>query len=1108
MVILSRPVGIFMDCLHNRNLMSYAELQVTSNFSFLRGASHPEELIDEAKHLGYTALALTDHSTLAGIVRAHKTAKAADFSFITGARLDLVDGPSLLAYPTDKDAYARLSNLLTLGMRRVEKGDCLLHKADLYAHAKGMKFLIIPPERTTELFDLDDAFKPAVQEYRDALGIGNTYLAATRRFREDDDITLYRLHELEKQLGVPMVATGDVHYHAAHRRQLQDVLTCAREHTTITNAGYKLHPNAERHLKPIDEIERLFRAYPAALRRTLEIAEACHFQLSQLQYNYPHEITTEGRTPQQELHHLVYQGIRQRFAGDIPAKIKTQVDFELAFIEKKNFAEYFLTVEDICRFARNNDILYQGRGSAANCSCCYYLGITNVDPVKFDLLFERFLSDARDEPPDIDVDFEHERREEVIQYIFDKYGRDRAAIVATVTQLHQKGAVRDVGKAMGLSEDALTSLSDSIWELSPEWFEGKRLSEQGFDPSDPQLQKILELTAQYLGFPRQLGQHSGGFVITDGKLSDLVPIFNARMEGRTNIQWDKNDIDVLGFLKIDVLALGMLTAIRKAYDLLQSHYGIHHTLYSIPQDDPKVYDMISAADTIGVFQIESRAQQAMLPRVRPRCFYDLVIEVAIVRPGPIVGGMVHPYLDRRRGKEPVTYPSAALKKILERTLGIPLFQEQVMSIGIEAAGLTPSEADSLRRSMATFKGQGIPPNSKDRLVAGMLRKGYTREYADKLTSQIAGFGSYGFPESHSASFAHLVYVSSYLKCYHPDVFAVAILNSLPMGFYAPAELIDDAKEHGVSFHAIDINHSQWDYTLEHTDGKYHAVRMGFRAIDGVREDDMILLIAGRLKPYVTIPALLDAGLTLNALERLADADAFQSLGYDRRHALWQVTALGTPHTHRKKEKDGSIKTTRQLDLFTHSEKEHALEAGVNLPTMPESEHVVEDFAVTGLSLRAHPLAFLRPQLGQLKVRTAADLAKANNGQRVTTAGLILVRQRPGTAKGVCFITIKDETGTANLIVWPKIFEEYRPAILNAKLVLFTGILQIDDGVRHIIVRRAVNLDPLLARLTPDARSDLHVKLSHADERDGAPFSQMAKSHHPAATAMPDARNFK
>jgi error-prone DNA polymerase len=1096
--------------------MEYAELQVTSNFSFLRGASHPEELIDRAAELDYRAMALTDHNTLAGLVRAHQAAKMSNLQFIPGARLDLKDGPSLLAYPTDKDAYSRLSNLLTVGMRRVEKGECALSKSDVYAHATGMKFLLIPPHRTNSFFEPDPSFIRDAAEYRDAFG-ADAYLAATRRFRDDDDILLYQLHELSKKFELPLIATGDVHYHIKERRQLQDILTCTREHTTIQNAGYLLHPNAERHLKPIAEIERLFRAYPSAVRRTLEIAEACTFRLSELRYIYPHEITTEGRTPQQELTRLVYEGMRRRFNGPIPDLIKTQIDYELAFIQRKNYAEYFLTVEDICRYAREQGILYQGRGSAANCSCCYYLGITNVDPSKFDLLFERFLSDARDEPPDIDVDFEHERREEVIQYIYDKYGRDRAAIVATVTQLHRKGAIRDVAKAMGLSEDAVKTLSDSTWDLTPHGIDDHLLTERGLNPADPALKKILALTSQYIGFPRQLGQHTGGFVITDGKLSDLVPLFNARMVDRTNIEWDKNDIDALGFLKIDVLALGMLTAIRKMFDLASDHYGKEYTLYNIPSDDPNVYDMISAADTIGVFQIESRAQQAMLPKVKPRCFYDLIIEVALVRPGPIVGGMVHPYLARRAGLEPVTYPSPAVRKILERTLGVPLFQEQVMSIGIEAAGLSPTEADGLRRSMATFKGQGIPPEAKTRLVAGMLRNGYNMEYAEHLTGQIAGFGSYGFPESHSASFAHLVYISSYLKCHHPDIFAAAILNSLPMGFYAPAELIDDAKAHGVTFLPADINYSNWDYTLEPipTTTAY-AVRMGLRAIEGIREEDMLLVIAGRVKPYSTIALLLDTGCSMSALEHLAEADAFRSLGLDRRQALWQVTALGTPFTHRKKEKDGSIRITRQLDLFTQSEKEHAIEPGVNLPEMALSEHVVQDFATTGLSLRAHPLHFLRQHLDQLGVLSASQLLHARNGQQVTTAGLILVRQRPGTAKGVVFITIKDETGTSNLIVWRSVFEEYRTPLLTGKLILFSGHYQISQGVAHLIVQKAVNLNGLLSLLTTDAQNEvnLHLQLSRADDRDGSGWPDPTQSPFPDAgkaagvKAMPDARNFK
>jgi error-prone DNA polymerase len=975
----------------------------------------------------------------------------------------------------------------------------------VYAHTKGIKFIIVPPDGLNNLFDFEDAFHAAAEQYREAFG-RECYIAASRRYGEDDAKQLFRIQELADRLDMAMIATNDVHYHHPDRRQLQDIVTCTREHCTISEAGYRLHANAERHLKDTAEMIRLFRPYPDAIRRTQEIVEACTFSLSSLKYIYPKEIATEGRTPHQQLAHLVNEGLKERFGTDIPQKVRDQLDYELAFIERKNYSEYFLTVEDICRFARQQGILNQGRGSAANCACCYYLGITNVDPTKFDLLFERFLSDARDEPPDIDVDFEHERREEVMQYIYEKYGRDRAAIVATVYQLRQKGAVRDVAKAMGLSEDAIDRLSKSVWEFSPEWFEGHRLSEQGFDPKDPQLQKILELTAQYMGFPRQLGQHTGGFVITDGQLSDLCPIFNARMEARTNIEWDKNDIDALGFLKIDVLALGMLTAIRKMFDLAKEYYGLDLTLHNIPLDDPKVYEMISAADTIGVFQIESRAQQAMLPRMKPKEYYDLVIEVALVRPGPIQGGMVHPYLDRRNGLEPITYPSKALEKILARTLGVPLFQEQVMSIGMEAAGLTAAEADQLRRSMATFKGQGIPRAVRDRLVAGMLKNGYTREYAEKLVGQIAGFGSYGFPESHSISFALPVYISSWNKCYYPDIFLVSILNSQPMGFYAPAELIDDAKAHGVNVYPIDINASEWDSTLGAKQGKYYSVRLGFRLIHGIREEEMLLLIAGRLKPYTSIGALLDAGLTLTTLEKLADADAFQSLGLDRRQALWQVAALGKPITHHTKE--GIV---RQMDLFRDA-PENVLDAAAVLPTMQPSEHVVQDFATTGLSLRAHPVSFLRPKLRQLGNLTATELRTARSGQRVNTAGLILVRQRPGTAKGVCFITLKDETGTINLIVWPDLFDQFRHQILNSKLLMVKGHLQIKHGVTHVIVQSAYNLNPLLAHLTPDQQADIPVlSLSRADEKDGTPFSDVTgKPDHPnkGAAAMPDGRNFK
>ncbi|TDX01886.1 error-prone DNA polymerase [Dinghuibacter silviterrae] len=1009
--------------------LDYTELQVTTNFCFLRGASHPQEFVAQAAAFGQAAIGITDRNTLAGIVRAHAEAKKRGVRLIPGARLDLLDGPSLLAYPTDREAYGRLSELLTTGNLRAEKGDCHLYKADVYAHAKGMRFIVVPPDRLNRLFDFEEAFRKDVEEYREALGDA-CYLAACRHYRGDDAKQLHRL----SHLGLPLVATNDVHYHVPERRPLQDVLTCIREKCTIQSAGYRLHPNAERFMKPTAEMQRLFRSYPDAIRRTRELAEACTFSLDSLRYLYPEELTTEGRTPMEELTYLSWKGARERFGDDIPDKIQATIRHELAFIEEMNYPSYFLTVHDLVRFARSQHILCQGRGSAANSTVCYCLGITSVDPTKFDLLFERFLSAARNEPPDIDVDFEHERREEVIQYVYNKYGRDRAAIVATVTQLHYKGAVRDVGKAMGLSVDAVDRLAKALDE----------------HPDEPSLQKVMELTEQYMGFPRQLGQHTGGFVITRGKLTDLCPILNARMEDRTNIEWDKDDIDQLGFLKIDVLALGMLTCIRKAFDLARQHHGLDLTLANIPQDDPAVYEMVSTADTIGVFQIESRAQQSMLPRLRPKSFYDLVIEVAIVRPGPIQGDMVHPYLRRRNGEEPVDFPSDELRDILGRTLGVPLFQEQAMKIAIVAAGFTPTEADELRRSMATFKAQGQVTRFREKLVNGMVAKGYQASYAERVFKQLEGFGSYGFPESHAVSFALLVYVSAWLKCYHPDVFAGAILNSLPMGFYQPAQLVIDAQKHGVTFLPVDVNHSVWDYTLVDPSGRFCSVRMGFRQVGGISEEDVLLLIARRIRPYVSVESLQDAGVPLSVLERLADADAFRSLGLDRRQALWEVSAL----------KD------RPMGLFQGQPSDSLFETGIKLPSMRLSEHVLQDYATTSLSLKAHPVSFVRGNLHLLGVMVAGSLARCSNGERVRVSGLVLVRQRPGTASGVCFITLEDETGTVNLVVWAKLFEQYRKEILSSRLLMAEGHLQIEREVIHVIVQRVYNLNGLLGELTP------------------------------------------
>lgn len=1073
----------------------YTELQVTTNFSFLRGGSHPEELVEQAALLGYSAIAIADHNTLAGIVRAHAAAKKQGIRIIPACCLDLLDGPSLLAYPTDREAYARLSALLSEGNLRAEKGQCHLYIADVYKYAKGMKFIAVPPPGLNAAFDFDAGFRASLNEYRAVLG-ADIYLAAIRSYHANDAKKLFRLAQLSQQFDIPLVATNDVHYHNLQRRELQDVLTCIREKCTIHNAGFRLYQNAERYLKAGKEMQRLFAQHPDAIQRTQEIAEACRFSLDSLTYVYPEEITSEGRTPQEELVYLTWQGAKEKFSENIPQHIVETIQYELDFMERKNYAAYFLTVYDLVRFAKEKGILCQGRGSAANSVVCYCLGVTSVDPSKFKLLFARFMSDARDEPPDIDVDFEHERREEVIQYIYDKYGRDRAAIVATVTQVHFRGAVRDVGKAMGLSVDAINRLSNSGWEFTDDWFNGKHVSSEGFDANDAHLIKVLDLTSQYIGFPRQLGQHTGGFVITQGKITDLCPILNARMEKRINIEWNKDDIEALGFLKVDVLALGMLTCIRKAFDLARKHYGLDLTLANIPQDDTGVYEMISHADTLGVFQIESRAQMSMLPRLRPKTFYDLVIEVAIVRPGPIQGDMVHPYLRRRNGEEPVEYPSKELEDILSRTLGVPLFQEQAMEIAIVAAGFTPAEADGLRRSMAAFKAKGLVSQYEKKLIEGMVSRGYKEEFAKRVFRQLEGFGSYGFPESHAASFALLVYVSSWIKCYYPDVFATALLNSMPMGFYQPAQIVIDAQKHGVEVLPVDINYSDWDNLLEEQKDRYCPIRLGFRQVKGLCEEDMKLLVAARLKPFESIPSLLDAGVPLAALEKLADADAFRSIGLDRRQALWEVAAVHD----------------RPTGIYTGHLSETAFESGTALPEMTLSEHVVQDYGSTSLSLKAHPVSFVRDKLASLNIVSTAALSDLKDGAMVKVAGLVLVRQRPGTASGICFITIEDETSFANLVVFQKLFDKYRKEILQSKLLMVEGRLQKEGEVTHVIVSRCHNMSGLFSNLTAIENEQVDVlTLSRADE-DGSDFNSKDKRVEVRKTVQaeifPAGRNFK
>jgi error-prone DNA polymerase len=1065
--------------------MGYVELQITTNFSFLRGASHPDELVEQAAFLGYNTIAITDRNTVAGVVRAHAAGKKKGVRVIPGCRLDLLDGPSLLAYPATIKAWANLCSLLSTGNLRAEKGECHLYKADVFQYKEGLHFIVIPPETLNEDFHFDESFTKELSAYKEAFG-NHLSIAISRRYNGDDAKQIYRLSQLSEELSIPLVVTNDVHYHCAERRQLQDVLTCIREKCTIHSAGFKLLANAERYLKPQDEIVRLFLHYNDAIHRSVEIAEACQFSLDELKYEYPEEITTDGRSPQEEVEHLAWEGAKRNFGEPLPKKVVETIKYELKFIEEMNYAAYFLTVYDIVRYARSRDILCQGRGSAANSTVCFCLGITSVNPEKIELLFERFISAARNEPPDIDVDFEHERREEVIQYIYEKYGRDRAAIVATVTQMHGKGAIRDVGKAMGLSLDMVGKLSGSIHSFGE--IEESNVQELGFDPTDPHLKKVLELTQEYMGFPRQLGQHTGGFIITRGKLTELCPILNARMEARTCVEWNKDDIDALGFLKIDVLALGMLTCIKKAFDLGKQHYEKDWTLANIPQDQTEVYDMVCKADTIGVFQIESRAQQAMLPRLRPRCFYDLVIEVAIVRPGPIQGDMVHPYLRRRSGLEPEEYPSEELREILKRTKGVPLFQEQAMKIAIVAAGFTPAEADELRRSMATFKLPGKVGSFQDKLIKGMIKNGYDKPYAERVFKQLEGFGSYGFPESHAASFALLVYVSSWLKCFYPDVFACAILNSQPMGFYQPAQLVQDARQHGVDVKPIDINYSNWNNQLEGQSGNYKALRLGFRQIKRIRAEDIEILVSNRKQFYKNLDELRTIGLSDTTLERLADADAFRSIGLDRREALWEVSA-----------KD------HLQAMFANHQAPDAIGENISLPRLHLSEHVVQDYATTSLSLKAHPVSFVRSQLEQLNVTATKDLGGLKNGQAVKVAGLVLVRQRPGTAKGVWFMTIEDETGCGNLVIFPNIEETYRKALLGSRLFMAEGTLQIEGEVIHVIVNAGYDLSRLLRKLTAEGNEDLPLlTLSRADERVTIVDKRVAEQKK----LFPDARNFR
>jgi error-prone DNA polymerase len=1041
----------------------YAELQVTTNFSFLRGASHAHEFVARAVELGHTAIAVADRNSLAGIVRMHIAAKDADLPLLVGARLDLTDGASLLAFPEDRAAYGRLSRLITVGRRRAPKGECELTRADVFEHGAGMVFVALPPEGLEEP---DDGFTAELSALAAAFP-GACYLAGQNLLRGDDAPRLARLAEISEACGVPLVATNDVHMHEAARRPLADVLICIREHCTIDDAGYRLVANGERHLKSAEDMLRLFAAYPDAVARTQEIVQRCRFNLDELRYEYPDEVTGDGRTPQEELIHQTWEGAKGRYPGGVPKAVKAVVEHELDLIGQLGYAPYFLTVYDIVRFARERHILCQGRGSAANSAVCYCLGITAVDPSKLDLLFERFVSTERNEPPDIDVDFEHERREEVIQYIYEKYGRDRAGMTAVVSCYRARGAVREVGKAMGLSRDTVTALAGQVWGWSSDGIDEDQVQEIGLDPTDRRLRQALLLTATLIGFPRHLSQHVGGFVISRGPLTETVPIENAAMEDRTVIEWDKDDLDALGILKIDVLSLGMLTCIRKGFDLIHRHFGKDYDLATVPTEDPAVYDMLCDADSIGVFQVESRAQMAFLPRMKPRDFYDLVIEVAIVRPGPIQGDMVHPYLRRRNGEEQVAYPSEALREVLGKTLGVPLFQEQAMKIAIVGAGFTPSEADRLRRAMATFRRVGTIHSFREKFVAGMAARGYDIDFADRCFRQIEGFGEYGFPESHAASFAMLVYVSAWMKCHYPAVFAAALLNSQPMGFYAPAQIVRDAVDHDVTALPPDVNQSGWDSTLEVNADSIGglALRLGLRQIKGLSEEHALCLIEKRNNGYWDPAALWRrTGLPASVLEAMARADAFGSMGLKRRQALWIAKGLGDS----------------PLPLFAGIEgSERGDEPMVDLPEMSIGEEVVEDYSWMRLSLKRHPLDLLRGRMTLMGAIPAARLVETKDEARVTVAGLVLVRQRPGSAKGVIFITIEDETGVANIIVWRKTFERFRRVVMTARLLRVSGKLQREGIVTHIVADCLEDLSGQLDDLADKEAFDLTV--SPADE---------------------------
>ena len=1118
---------------HVPRVSGFAELGARSNFSFLEGASHPEEMVNAARELDLVGIGIADRNTVAGVVRAYQAAKEAKLAFKPGARLVFADmTPDILAYPVNRAGWGRLCRLLSAGNLRAEKGTCLLYEEDLMEWGEDMLFVVLPP------VDQDSAPLASLLERLSARFPTCVHLGLSARYDGNDRLNFAWLNMIAEGAGIPVVGLNEPFYHAASRRPLADIVAAIRHHVAVAEAGFLLAANAERHLKGLEDMARIFRDYPQALDNAGTFFTRLKFSLDELKYQYPEEALA-GETPAETLERIAWEGAAARYPTGIPERVRGQIVYELGLIAELKYEPYFLTVHNIVHFARSQGILCQGRGSAANSTVCFCIGITEVDPILTDLLFERFISPERREPPDIDVDFEHERREEVIQYIYQRYGRDHAGLAAAVTTYRARSAGRETAKAMGLSEDVQSALSSTIWGWSSDGLSEREARAAGLDLSDATTRHVLDHASTLMGFPRHLTQHSGGFVITRDRLDEVVPVMPTAMEGRTMVEWDKDDLDALGILKIDILALGMLTCIAKAFKLLEDHYDRPLTLASIPKEKGYVYDMISRADTIGVFQVESRAQMSMLPRLKPQSFYDLVIEVAIVRPGPIQGGMVHPYLKRRQGLEKVTYPKEELRAVLGRTLGVPLFQEQAMKIAIVAAGFTPAEADRLRRAMATFRRLGTIHTFQQKMVDGMVKNGYEAAFAESCFRQIEGFGDYGFPESHAASFALLVYASSWLKAVYPDVFCAAILNSQPMGFYAPAQLVSDAREHGVEVLPVDINLSDWDSGLEEGDGSRcriaarhrsmteviattMAVRLGFHQIKGVREGDMRALVAARGAGYSSVRDLwLRSGLKRAAIARLADADAFRSIGLDRRQALWAAKAL---------DEESAAEALPLFESVTQGGAWPDLQAEPNiaLPVMADGEHVVQDYRYLSLSLKAHPLSFLRAELQAAGIASAQNTSETPNGRMITVAGLVLVRQRPGTAKGVVFMTLEDETGTVNVIVWPKVFAKYRSEVMGARLVKIRGRLQKADGVTHVVADYVENISTLLGLLEEDGAS--LSSLAHGDEvrrpvveqrikmRAGGQLSGLIKDNPdviadlqrlsaPVHTVMPKGRNF-